>query len=228
MKKIIAIIVFSCLLVSCTTTQTKKAALEPTMTAEQMMAKWGELNAVNENHEKLKALAGQWETEVTCWMMDQDKPVTSKGSSDNKIIMDGRFIKEKFEGFFHGQPFYGLGLTGYDNTKGKFVSVWIDSTTTGIMQSEGVWSGNTLTWNGEYLDPFTKETKKSKSVLTFINDKEHKFEMWDLDPQGKEFKAMEIKYTKSCSGCKKCTKCHKGKKDCSKKKCHSKSEKKDS
>ena len=58
------------------------------------------------------------------------------------------------DGFFRmmGQPFTGIGVTGYDNHAKKYLSTWIDSMGTGIFSMEGTASmdGETITLNSSH------------------------------------------------------------------------------
>lgn len=51
--------------------------------------------------------------------------------------MDGRFVQETVTGAFMGAPFYGMGLTGYNNVTGEYESVWIDNHTTQLYRYAG-------------------------------------------------------------------------------------------
>ncbi len=46
-------------------------------------------------------------------------------------------MQEDFSGEFMGKPFHGIGITGYDNLKKKYVGSWIDDMGTGLFISEG-------------------------------------------------------------------------------------------
>ena len=49
------------------------------------------------------------------------------------MILGGRYLEQRYEGTMMGQPFSGIGVTGFDNYKKKFVSTWVDSMGTAIM-----------------------------------------------------------------------------------------------
>ena len=97
-----------------------------------------------------------------------------------------------------GQRFEGSGIAGCDNIKKEYTSVWVDNMSTMIMATEGTCdeSGKVLTYSGEYPDPITDKTVKTKSVLRIVNHDRHVVEMYQQDPDGKEFKSMEITYTR--------------------------------
>ena len=89
------------------------------MTEEQkaMQARMQEYMTPNENHEVLKLLVGIWKAHVTFWMDPKGEGMESDGTSEAKIIMDGRFLEESFHGMAMGQPFEGRGVYGYDNIR---------------------------------------------------------------------------------------------------------------
>jgi len=112
--------------------------------------------------------------------------------------MGGRFLQDEYKGKAMGKPFKGMGLLGYDNAANSYVSVWLDSSSTGVMTSKGTVdaSGKVFTFNGEYTCPITGETRHTREVLTVVDNKTRVFEMFDKDPMGKEFKALEVTYTR--------------------------------
>ncbi|MGH7199122.1 MAG: DUF1579 family protein, partial [Planctomycetaceae bacterium] len=85
---------------------------------------------------------------------------------------------------------------GYDNAKKKYVSVWIDSMGTGIMQSEGDYEGESgkFVEVGETTSPVG--TMKIKSVSEPMGDDKFLFTMYWVQEGGKEEKMMEITYTR--------------------------------
>ena len=46
-------------------------------------------------------------------------------------------LKILFAGDMMGSPFSGIGLNGYDNNTGKYVSTWMDTMSTAILYFEG-------------------------------------------------------------------------------------------
>ena len=88
------------------------------------------------------------------------KPQESKGTATRKAIMDGRFFIAEHSGKFQmpgadgkmkDMNFKGMAIEGYDNVKKKFVSSWIDSMGTMIMNSEGTYdaAAKTFTYTAE-------------------------------------------------------------------------------
>src|SRR4051794_17346263 len=75
-------------------------------------------------HKLLHDLAGTFEAKVTIHV-GPDQTLQTKGVVKREMILGGRFLKEDFEGTFGDQPFKGLGLSGYDPAKKKYVGSWV-------------------------------------------------------------------------------------------------------
>jgi hypothetical protein len=113
--------------------------------------------------------------------------------------MDGRFIKIEVNGDMAGMPFTGFGLNGFDNVSQKFVTTWVDNCGTGIMNGTGELSpdGKTMTYTMTYNCPIQKKPVTMRQVEHYTGKDTMTMEMFSPDPKtGKEFKAMEISYTR--------------------------------
>ncbi|MGD9692109.1 MAG: DUF1579 domain-containing protein [Phycisphaerales bacterium] len=178
-------------------------AADPHMSPEQAaeMEAWMKAAAITENHERLNYFVGTWNTTVKSWMAGPDsEPMTSSGTSRCESIMGGRYIKDSFKGDFMGEPFEGMGLTGYDNVQGHYVGTWIDSMGTGMMHSKGSYdaASKSYTFHAAYPDPVNPgKMKKMKEIIKIVSDSEYTFTMFDIDEKGAEIKQMEITYKRS-------------------------------
>jgi len=115
----------------------KSGPSRPDAGKEEMMRKVQAAGAPGATHKALEALAGNWNVEVK-WFMDANEPAqVSHGTSNIKSILGGRFLEEEFHGEMMGKPFTGRALLGFDNTKQKFRSVWVDDVNTAIITTEG-------------------------------------------------------------------------------------------
>lgn len=173
--------------------------------AAKMMEAWKKASTPAEGHDKLKPLAGKW-TYVTKWRMSPEAPFEeSTGKAEFKWGMGGRFLFSEVKGdptpndAMMGGPFEGFGMYGYDNMTKKYTNTWVDNMSTGTMISHGTadGSGKTFTFMAEEgMCPMTGEMKKPKSVLKMEGDDKVVFEMYDKGPDGKEFKGLEVTYTR--------------------------------
>lgn len=161
---------------------------------------WIEYATPSDMHQMLAKSDGNWMGQTTMWMEDGGKPMTSMSEAVNKMMFDGRYQMSNHKGNMMGMPFEGLSIVAYDNSKKKFVSTWIDNMGTGIMSMEGDWNPSTksIEFKGKMTDP-SRPGKDCdvREVFTFVDDNTQKMEMYGPDPKtGKEFKTMEIKFTK--------------------------------
>jgi len=173
----------------------------PKMTAEQqvMMEKMTKAATPGPQHEMLKRMAGEWNAKVTSQMDPSQPAQVEQSTSTLTMLMDGRYCQEVTSGNMMGQPFSGMGLTGYDNVLGKYVSTWVDNMGTGIMTSVGTAdaSGKVITWIGTMSDPVTGKLSKPRMVTTIKDDDHHTFEMYGIPPGGKkETKMLTIEYSR--------------------------------
>lgn len=174
----------------------RKKESEP-MDMQQMMEEYKKLGTPGAPHKLLAGTAGNWDTLVRSWTEPGKPPMESKGSCERSMILEGRFLREEFSGDMMGNPFFGIGINGYDNHLGKYVSTWMDSMSTGIMCFEGTAdaSGKTITQTCDYDDPF-KGPMQWRSVTRLLDDRKQVFEMFGTAKGGKEEKMMEIIYTR--------------------------------
>jgi hypothetical protein len=125
-------------------------------------------------------------------------PEVSSGTHTSKLILGDRWLVGDYSGTFDGKSFEGFGMWGYDTQKQKFINVWADNFSTSAMVSEGTAdpTGKIITFKCAYDCPIQKRNVKMRMVTTIKSPNEHVFEMYQDTPDGKEFKAMEITYTK--------------------------------
>ncbi|MBD0368059.1 MAG: DUF1579 domain-containing protein [Flavisolibacter sp.] len=166
--------------------------------SESEMKAWQAYMTPGEMHKHLAASAGNWKGEITIWTAPGTQPMKSTGTAKNEMIMGGRYLQSSNTGNFMGMPFEGTGITAYDNAKKVFVNTWIDNMGTGIMISEGKWNPakNAIEFSGKQTDPMTGKEMKFRETFTINADGSQLLEMW-MEVGGKEFKSMEVKYTKA-------------------------------
>jgi hypothetical protein len=92
-----------------------------------------------------------------------------------------------------------MGLTGYDNLRKQYVSVWIDNMSTGVMVANGRYypEAKALIETGTMSDPATGDPNSPfRGVWTFVNQDYYTYEMYTIAPNGREYKSMEISYSR--------------------------------
>ena len=196
-----ALVIATATITSTVVSQDAKNPPMPEMTPEQqaMMQKWEGFKTPGEQHKLLAEKVGTWNGVVKMWEPGQTVPMESTCTTTYKMIMDGRYLADETEGQFMGETFIGRGLSGYDNLKKKFCWVWVDNMGTGFMNGEGTFDATTKTFNftSEMPDVMTGKYIKCRSTERII-DKDHVVsEMFCAGPDGKEFKNMQITYTRA-------------------------------
>jgi hypothetical protein len=158
---------------------------------------WMEYMTPGKYHEMMAKSVGEWKTVTKWWMDPSAEPMVSEGTAVNEMIMGGRYLKSTHSGTMMGQPFEGIMIEGYDNTKKEFVSTWIDNMGTGIMFSTGKYDepSQSVTFEGSMVDPMTGSDVKYKQTVKIIDQNKHMMEMYDVS-KGTEIKMMEIEFTR--------------------------------
>src|SRR5262249_5501714 len=66
-----------------------------------------------EAHKKLEPLVGTFDTSVRMWMDPSKPPEDSAGTTANSWVLGNRYVEQRYEGTFMGEPFSGIGFIGY-------------------------------------------------------------------------------------------------------------------
>lgn len=169
------------------------AAEQKSMQDMQEMMKYAQPGP---NHETFKELAGTWKATVKMFM-GGPQPTVSEGTSTMQVIMGGRYLEQRFTGTMMNQPFEGYGLTGYDNQKGEYQSIWVDNSSTAMMFSQGTMdkTTNALTMNSTMTGPDGKSTP-IRTVMKLTDPNTCVFTMYG-PMNGQDQMLMEITYRKS-------------------------------
>ena len=181
-----------------TTAPAKVEAPAPKMDSAAKMKACVDYMTPGEMHKWMASMAGTWTTEATMWEEEGKPPMTSTGASEVKMIMGGRYQQAVHKSNMMGMPFEGLSTMAYDNVKKVFVNTWIDNMGTGIWCIQGPYdaASKTLTLTGKCVDPTTGKDMDIREVTKFPDDKHQVMEMYVTQAGGKEFKNMELKFTK--------------------------------
>jgi len=184
-----------------TTTSTASTTANEAMPDSAMMMKnWQAYMTPGDVHKMMSSWNGTWTGDVTMWHEPGMPPEKSKSTSQNKMVMGGRYQVSNHTGNMMGQPFEGISTLAYDNAKKVFINTWIDNMGSGMMVMEGPWdeASKTITLKGKVVDPVAGNGKQMEMRETFkiIDDNTQMMEMFGNGPDGKEFKMMEIKYTR--------------------------------
>lgn len=149
-------------------------------------------------HRLLDRMAGKWKTHVK-YQMTADAPVVeSEGNCERKWVLGNRFLLEEFDGGDLALPFQALAIYGYDRFEQKYTSAWIDSLTTAITTYLGTCKDpcDVINFVGQHGDPWTGQKRPSRGVTRFVSDKQHTVELYESGGDGREYRVLEINYTR--------------------------------
>lgn len=178
--------------------QAKEAEAPPASAETQaMMAAWEKASTPGEQHRQLaEHFVGQWTTRQRVWWDPAAPPAEQAGKASTEALFGGRTLRMNFDGEFMGQPFQGVGYTGYDNVTGRYYSSWTDSMATGLMVAYGDYDAatKTYTFRAEMPDPMKPGHKTPiRNVIRMVDADHHVFEMYETH-DGEENKSMAIEY----------------------------------
>ena len=178
----------------------EKAKAPPQMSAEEqaMMEKYMKAATPGPEHQKLAKLAGKWKLQVTAWMAPGAPPEKSDGTAEFTSLLGGRYLQQEVKGNMGGQPFEGRGIEGYDNVTKERFGTWMDSMSTGLLVARGKCAADAkkCTFKGTMPDAVAGKAVPMTETLTYTDDDHFSFEMHGPGPGGKNFKMIEIAYTR--------------------------------
>lgn len=151
-------------------------------------------------HEWLKNLAGDWESDCE-YCMEPGKPPVKTKATENARMLGGFWIISDGKSDILGMPFSSQFTLGYDPEKKRYTGTWIDSMTNYVWKYDGVVdpAGKVLTLTTEGPSPTdpTKHTK-FKEVIELTGRDTKSFSSSYLD--GAEWKTCAKMTSKRKSG----------------------------
>ncbi len=164
---------------------------------QAMMEVYKKVGTPGAPHKLFSSLEGSWTTRTKSWMEPDKPPMESTGTCEQKPLLGGRYLQQEYTSDMQGETFRGINILGYDNHSKKYVSVWLDSMSTGIYFFEGTASrdGRTITQESTYDDPVRGKTTW-RSITRIRDDNTLEYEMYLRSGRRKEEKMMEMTVTR--------------------------------
>jgi hypothetical protein len=182
---------------ACATTDegATKASAAPSM--EEMNEAMMRAGTPGAQHKALDPFVGKWNAKITMWMDPSQPAMESTGTMESSWKYDGRYLDQKFEGDFMGQPFHGTGMWGFDVAAGKYIGFWYDSGSTGLANFSGAIpkDGKTFVSTMTMTDPLTGKPTSGENVITLDSPSQHTMTMYE-NRGGQKTKTMTIVYTR--------------------------------
>lgn len=153
-------------------------------------------------HARLAKAVGTWDGAMRMWFDPAGPPQENACVSTFTSIMGGRYTECRTSGrIAMGEAvsdFEGRGIYGFNNVSRAYESIWIDNMGTAVMVATGHASadGRVINWSGKMTDPAVGKAVDFREVETWIDDDTMLLEMYGPGADGKEFKSMEISFTR--------------------------------
>ena len=179
------------------------AAQEPAdaeMSPEDMakiMMEMMEKAAPGPEHEKLMAMAGNWDTKIKMKMMGPDSEWEHHtGHSKIQKALGGRYLIEKFNAEMGVMgEMNGLLILGYNNLTEEFNSIWMDSFSTWPQFAAGGYDEEGRTaMHGMMKDVITPDGRPYRHVTIPVDEDHYITKMYDTIPPHGDVQVMEIEY----------------------------------
>ncbi len=147
------------------------------------------------HHENMKQMVGAWDTVLQFSFFPGAPPMNSKGTATVTLGPGGLWAIGDFKADMGGMPFTGHSIDGFDPTKNKHTSVWVDNMSPALGLGEGTCENGCRKQAG-WINGVGMDGKPAKFRYTAeAKDDDHvTFEMFTTGPDGKEFKTLTMTY----------------------------------
>ena len=147
-------------------------------------------------HQRLTAMCGTWDVEMTVWPRPNGPGITTKATSTIRPLFDGLFIEEKIEGALNGAPFTTLAWTGYNAGTKLYEATRIASTNPVRIAETGGYDEKTRQFELTADYPLAGDTWHQRTVIQQMSADAMMAASYLRFGAVPEWKGVEFKYTR--------------------------------
>ena len=125
---------------------------QPAQPAAGEESPWAALAKRGPEHQWMNFMVGSWNAAGRFWM-GPGEPTETTGTMEAYWIHDRRFVRSHYSGAWEGNAFRGEATMGFDNATQNFVTIWLDTMSTGISRTLGTREGDVVTLLGTSTIP---------------------------------------------------------------------------
>jgi hypothetical protein len=165
----------------------------------EMQQYYAKLLQPGEQHQLLATMAGNWEMSIQMWGKPGMEPMKSTAKGQNEMILGGRFLRVASSGQMMGMKTESMTLMGFDGRSEKFTLVGFDTMGTYYVTAEGDYDAESKTFvlSGTSEHPKFGFSETYQFQLKLVSDDEHVMSLYFDQPDGSQFKMVEITYRRA-------------------------------
>lgn len=149
-------------------------------------------------HQRLEPFVGTFQAKVRIHF-GPDQVVESTGTMVNSWHLDGLYLNQDYQGDPNDGPFpnfEGKGYWEYNISAKHYEGFWIDNASSMMQTEVGHVSGQVWIMEGSFTHPETGQRVVKKSVITLVDENQHRMDSYFSHGNDPEKKTMEIEYTR--------------------------------
>jgi len=148
-------------------------------------------------HLQLMLLAGDYATKDTYYLPGAE-PETTEGAATLGSEMGERFLVEHHNGAYHGEPYVGLRIYGYNNGSKQYEGVWAYNGSTGltILSGNSKDGGKTIDFTASRRDNATGKPMSMAITLKVLDPDHFEVEQKSTMPDGSPGPRVVSDYTR--------------------------------
>jgi hypothetical protein len=149
-------------------------------------------------HKRLASEVGIWKGIMLSWIDTSGIPVKAAALYEISMQLNGLYQDTKFTSTYMNKPYKGYSLTGFNNSKKEYESIWVDDISSGMLKMTGFYDEglNTYNYKGIQTDPLTGLDTEIRQEMKFTSPNSFTLTMYTISPDGKDFKFMEGTFIK--------------------------------
>ena len=149
-------------------------------------------------HHLFAKLAGSWTGISRLWLEPEKLTDESPVVGTIQLILNGRFALYLYQGSIDGEPQHGMFTFGYNTTKDRYETSWVDSwhNNTAIIFCTGNATENGFQVLGSYPDPSGGPDWGWRTEVALVDADHLLITAYNISPEGGEAKATEAILTR--------------------------------
>jgi Protein of unknown function (DUF1579) len=164
---------------------------------QKQMDAWLAMSKPGEFHRHLQDLQGTWDATIEYWADPAAPSVKAKGTSQSKLLMEGRYLQQELQTELMGQPYTVFLMLGYDNLAKQYWGIWLDNLTTALTTMKGAYEEpRKLVLKGEYEDVTSGAVRRTRGVIELPENGRYSFKLYEIYPTGEERMSLIIQFTR--------------------------------